>query len=429
MLVSVIRASFGVILTVCLAGCGGSNSGSGVCVTDCGGGGNPTTVTYTFTGAMPTAVATQIGSGAYTQATVASGKVSISLPSGTSNYSIAWVCPADARYTTPVTNEYVYQASTKDGTSLSWYCDDDGANETSGAATLQVDASAITGGAYIYAPGGIGDNSASLNHAWASGIVNLSGQMITGTYDVFVAVQDANYNTLAVKILRNQTIPGALNSGNPVVFAASDETTTQTLTVSNIPSGFSASDAFIYFETADFGDSFGLNDPLKALGVQYTALPSSAIQSGDYYWFESGASGGGNEYVGVQMDTTNVPPTITLPTPWPYAGPTAAALPTFNLSYAGFSGTTNVQYRAGIDWGQGATFPNQIQLTATANYQNGSTSITIPDLSELTGFLAPAASATNVSWYAGVTQGPPLLSDPANGTWLIVQDYGTYTEP
>ena len=94
------RFSFCVAVLVCLAGCGGSsNSGTtGGCVTDCGGGGgNPTTVTYTFTGAMPTAVATKIGTGAYTQAAVASGAVSISVPSGTSNYSIAWVCPADAR--------------------------------------------------------------------------------------------------------------------------------------------------------------------------------------------------------------------------------------------------------------------------------------------------------------------------------------------
>ena len=165
--------------------------------------------------------------------------------------------------TTPVTNEYVYQASTKDGTSFSWYCDDDGANETSGAATLQVDASAITGGVYVVVADGVGDNYKGFDQAWSSGTLNLSGQLITGTYDVFVTVVDANYNILAVKILCDQTIPGTLNGGNSLVFGTSDETTTQMLTVNNLPSGFSASDTFISYSTADFGDALNLNFPFS----------------------------------------------------------------------------------------------------------------------------------------------------------------------
>ncbi|MGD0830770.1 MAG: hypothetical protein ABR907_07495 [Terracidiphilus sp.] len=393
-------------------------------------------MTYTFTGAMPTAVATRIGTGAFTQATVASGKVSISVPSGTSNYSIAWVCPPISRPDLPVNDENVIHASVKDGTSFSWYCDDNGSNETSGTATLQVDASAISGGASVTATDGVGDNQASIAQIWSSGTLNLSGQMITGTYDVFVTVNDANFNILAVKILRDQTIPGTLNGGSPVVFTASDETTTQTLTVSNIPSGFSPSDTFIAYETAELGNALSLNSPFLAQPNQYTAFPSSTIQSGDYYWFDAGANGVGNEYVGVHMDmSSNNPPAVTLPAPWAYTGPSPAVLPTFNIDYSKFSGMADVVLQADIEWGNGTKTVNEIypaysiQISATANYLNGATSITVPDLSGLAGFIAPAPSGANVIWFANTEQGFPLLSSPTNGTMSIVEDAGLYIEP
>jgi hypothetical protein len=429
------RLLFCVVVMASLAGCGGgSGSGpSGGCTTNCGGGGgNPTTVTYAFSGAMPTAVATRIGTGAFSQATLESGKLSISVPGGTTNYSVAWVCPADARYTPPATDEYVYQANTQDGTSFTWYCDDDGATVTSGAATVQVDASAISGGAWVYAGGGIGDNQAGLSQPWSSGTLNLSGQMLVGTYDVFVYVEDLNFNMLAVKILRNQTLPGTLNSGNAVVFAISDEVTSQSLAMNNVPSGFTVSQTLVDYLTPTFGDALPLDFGFGAL-TQYTALPSGAMQSGDYYWFDAGASGSTNpnvsEYVGVEVDSSSGgAQTISLPTPWSYAGPTAAALPTFSFDYTGFSGMTNVVQHVGLNWDQG-NVSNTTQVWATANYQDGATSIAVPNLSGLTGFLAPAPSGTNIFWYAGAEQGFPLLSSPTNGTLSIVQDSGTYTEP
>ena len=98
------------------------------------------------------------------------------------------------------------------------------------------------------------------------------------------------------------------------------------------------------------------------------------------------------------------PGAINLPAPWSYAGPTPAALPTFNYSYAGFSGMTDIEQVAFIYWAQGTTSAEQIQVTATANYQNGAMLITIPDLSGLTGFIAPAPSSTGVGWIASVNQ-------------------------
>jgi hypothetical protein len=423
MLVSVIRASFGVILTVCLAGCGGSNSGSGVCVTDCGGGGNPTTVTYTFTGAMPTAVATQIGSGAYTQATVASGKVSISLPSGTSNYSIAWVCPT--------TDENVIMASVKDGTSFTSHCDSGGSTGTTDSAAFQVETSAISGGTDLDI------ESLSESEDWGPlqpGLNSTTLSMITGTYNVFVQVIDMNDDVLAVKVLPNQTIPGALNGGNPVVFSASDKTTNQTATVHNNPSGSSLFNQFMHFEAPDLGNYWDLQLHLPGQQNQYAAYPPNAIPGGDFYQFGAAAYVFPNETVSGELDTTsNAPPTVTLPAPWAYAGPTPNALPTFNIDYTGFSSMTNVVLQARIGWWiantQSGQDSYQIQLSATANYQNGATSVSIPDLSGLTGFIAPPASGTSVDWSAGVQQGFPLLTSPPNGTMLAVNDSGEYTEP
>jgi len=117
-----------------------------------------------------------------------------------------------------------------------------------------------------------------------------------------------------------------------------------------------------------------------------------------------------------------------------YAGPTAAALPTFNFAYSGFSGMSNIYQEASIGWtqgqlGQGSLEFNEIMITATANYQNGSTAMSIPDLSNLTGFLAPATSGTTVGWNAGVSQGGPLLTSPPSGTIQSVGNSGSYTEP
>jgi hypothetical protein len=176
-----------------------------------------------------------------------------------------------------------------------------------------------------------------------------------------------------------------------------------------------------------------LNFGLGAL-TQYMALPSGAMESGDYYWFDAGACGSPfpnvAECVGVMQDSTSGgPQTITLPAPWSYAGPSAAALPTFNFAYTGFSGMADVSQVAGIQWDQGTTSTEHIQVTATANYQNGAASMTLPDLSGLTGFFASPPSGANVFWFANIEQGFALLSSPTNGTLSIVTGSGTYTEP
>ncbi len=95
----------------------------------------------------PMAVATQIGSGAYTQATLTSAKLTISVPSGETNFSVAYLCPSPTAG--PFINqEYINQASTLDGTSFSEICNPRAVQ--GGVATVQVDATAIPGAEGIF---------------------------------------------------------------------------------------------------------------------------------------------------------------------------------------------------------------------------------------------------------------------------------------
>jgi len=416
---SILRLSFCFFLLAGLAGCGGSsNRGSS-------GGGNATIVTYTFTGPAPTAVATQIGSGGYTQATLTSGKLTISVPSGETNYSVAYLCPS-ITINPWVNQEYINQASTLDGTSFSGTCNP--YPSQGGLATVQVDATAIPGAEWINVTnqgGGPGDT------------LNFSGDLTVGTYDIPVYVTGAEgpYVALAARILRDQTIPGALNGGAPVVFQTADETVSQTIAYNNVPNGYSLdSRQVIYYSAGGAEVSLDQNEvPL----TQYLAMPSDAYQSGDYYHFSVGiydAASGGS--VSVERYTSSPgPQSFTFPAPLSYAGPAPAALPTFNFAYSGFSGMSNISQEAGIGWTlgqltiQGNFDFDSITMTATANYQNGSTAMSIPDLSNLTGFLAPAPSGTTVEWNAGVYQGDPFLTSPPSGTIQSVVNSGSYTEP
>jgi hypothetical protein len=417
----ILRLSLCAGLMACLAGCGGnSNSGGG----GGGGGGNPTIVTYTFTDAMPTAVATQIGTGAYTLASVQSGTLTISVPDGTSNYSIAWVCPNSDIAPNVYLNELVFQRSTADGTSFKEGCSSP--NPQTGLATLQVNAAAIAGAAEIMV-GQLPEQAAS------GSTLSFSGQLVTGTHDVAVVVYDVLGNALAVRILRSQTIPGALNGGNPVVFAASDETVSQTVSYTNVPAGFSNLPPFVFFLTSG-GAEVVLNSELGSFlaspSAQYPAMPAGAVESGDYYIFSSNAYANGSpqELISAEQFTASGGAvTLAYPAPWAYSGPTAASLPTFSLNYTGFSGMSSVSQFALIQWHVGSNSTG-ITVFATENYQNGATSITIPNLSGLSGFSGAAPSGTNIYWAAGVQQGS-ISGTPPSGSVQSVQDNGNYLEP
>jgi len=96
---------------------------------------------------------------------------------------------------------------------------------------------------------------------------------------------------------------------------------------------------------------------------------------------------------------------------------------------------SNISQQAAIYWGEGIWafgIPadlDSITMTATANYQNGSTAMSIPDLSSLTGFLASVPSGTTVDWTAEYSQGDPNLTTPPSGSIQSVSNSGSYTEP
>jgi hypothetical protein len=371
-------------------------------------------------------VATQIGAGAYTQAALTSNKLILSIPDDETNYSVAFLCPSPT--VGPFVNkEYVNQASTLDGKAFSETCPQ--LPLQGGNATAEVDASAIPGAEGI----SIGDQGCS-----ACNTFSLSEGLAVGTYDVPIYVTGAGgiYEAIAAKILRNQTIPGALNGGAPVVFQTTDETVPQTITYNNVPNGYSPTQGEVTYYTAD-----GAFVPLALGGItaatQYMAMPPGTYQSGDYYDFivlANDTTSGGT--VSVESYTSSAgPQSFTFPPPWSYAGPTAAALPTFNFAYSGFSGMSNVSYQATLDWGLGTTTFgisedfDGISMSATANYQNGSTAMTIPDLSSLTGFLPTPPSGTAVRWSAEVSQGDPFLTSTPSGTIQSADNSGSYAEP
>ena len=126
-----------VLALVALTGCGGSSGGGSNGGSNGGGGGGvdtPTVVTITFFDSTPSVVAAKIGSGLFVSQSVSSGKLVLSLPSGTTNFAVAYVCG---------TFEEVLEATTADGASFTEPCWGPFKPPQTGALTGSVDISAI----------------------------------------------------------------------------------------------------------------------------------------------------------------------------------------------------------------------------------------------------------------------------------------------
>jgi hypothetical protein len=354
---------------------------------------------------------------------------------------VAYRCPpyVDGIGTTKLL-ESVVEATPQDGTAYSLNCFQP-ALPSMVSGNLQVDASSLPGTKTIgiFGKSGRGGGE-TLGGGFVSGPVPYS--MLPGTYDIAVTASDGTANSLALKILRNQTPPG-INGGNPVVFSPADVTTTQPVTVTNAPAGFNLGPAWLVnYESAN-GLFFGLGNNAN-LGSQYHVVPAALAQPGDFYRYDSFARDQNSDWVGMMQTTSQGGGAVSLalPAPWIYSGPAPATLPTFSLNYSGFPAT--VEY-AKIEWPPTPHVTHtQVTVTATANFQNGATTITVPDLSSLSGFLAPAPSGTNVSWTAAVFGGtmPGIQVIPSqegsnaalvpfvmssNGSITFVQTQGTYT--
>ena len=310
-----------------LSACGGNSSnGSG----GGGGGGNqPTIVTVTFTGSAPTAAATQIGTGSFAAATLSGSSLTLSVPSGTTNFAVAYVCPAQTIQsiaTYQLTSQYVVEATTGDSTSYSFFgCPSQlSAGSQTGTLTGSVDASAIPGATGLDIDAWNGPNFSQGGVATLVG--NFSFTAPAGSDQVEVLAYNQTLNGFGVsvalaaaKTFSGQAVPGALNGGNTVVLTAADATTPETITYNNVPSGFRAASSLAVFESA--GQDFGIALAEGATS-QYPALPAGMVQSGGFYEVEAQTNGGftgnvsgGQSLVVLSTFTSGGPVSITFPTP------------------------------------------------------------------------------------------------------------------
>ena len=379
-----------------------------------------TPIAVTFQGVAPLAVAEQIGTGAWAAASLQNNQLSLALPQGTTTYSIAYVCPTEMGMG-PLNNEYIIQATVQDGTAYSQTCFN---NPTTGSATGSVDASAIAGTATVVIYGaGLFQTSVT----GATGTFNAT--LENGINDIAAVAFDASSHILAVKIVRSQTVPGAVNGGNTITFAASDAVTQQTIAITNIPAGFNPAPAVsAEYETANH-TFFYLNG---SSSTQYAVVPSTEAHSGDYYSFSANDAGGTHQAIFVfQNATTAGAATLPLPTPLAYAAPAAAAFPSFNLSYSGFSGDAAIAYSANIQWFVNTSTLELITVTATSAYQNGATTLAIPNLTGISGFLQTAASGTTVYWRASAYGGTyqSFMPAPSSSMLSLAVNSSTYVEP
>jgi|SRR5579872_710087 len=394
-----------IAITMFLCACGGSSSSGG-------GGGTPpptgTSIAVTFGGSAPVAVATQIGTDSWSAASLSGSTLDFTLPDGTTTYGIAYVC-STTQSGVPLNQENIIEATVQDGTTYQVNCAP--AASSNGTDTGSVDATAIPGTANIEVLGLSGYAVVSGN----SGSFSLTTE--SGTQDVAFVALDSSNNTLAVHILPGQTVPGAINNGATVSFLATDVVTPQTISVTGVPAGFTGGTQASYV-TAN-GTYIGLT---TSTAGQYPTLPTSTqLQTGDYYIIDGYASESAT-FQGVDYTTTTTTPgalTVTLPAALTTGAPTPAALPSFDVSYSGFSGLADVADYGSIAWFNSApTTEIIIEVTATSAYQNGATTLAIPDLSVISGFLASPVSGTTVYWGDGALGGTyqSYTQQPTSGT-------------
>ncbi len=424
------------LVAVWTAGCGGSSSGSGSnggSGGNGGGGGNnsPTTVTYNFNGSAPTVAAVKIGTGSYAVQAATNGKLTFSVPSGTTNFSVAFLCP----FNTPGVSSGTYVetvdfASTLDGTSFTRSCyvasstpvtldNLDGDLDVSAFPTAQTMQAEVQG---VDSAGALYINDVGLLPA--SGSTQLQGPV--GSDSVVMGIFDSSRTMIAAKAFSNQTVPGNLNGGHTVVFGAGDAAPTEPITLVNVPAGAGTpqTSASAYFFTMASGNL-----------TEYPAFPSGVLPAGYYYTIRSTEyqnSSPLNAYEEALANPSKAGPlTLTFPAVWTTTAPAAAVNPTFNFDYIGFAGKPYVHCGGYQLWTpSGSNFSSEVIVNATPNYLGSATTVAMPDLSSISGFLAPPASGTQVFWEEGIAQWSYAEgASAADGTVKLVGVYGTYTVP
>ena len=408
----------------------------------CGGGGQtptptPTpvstnTVTITFLGPSPTAVAEKIGTGGWTTALLPNnGTLLLTLPSGTTQYGVAVVCNRTVSGAMGII-EWVLEADLKDGSAynLRFCLPNSPSTQPTGNISGSFDASAIPG---IHTVNFSVDYGSAAFLGSSTGTFNISAS--TGVTDLYGLAYDNSGNILTMKILRSQTIPSVANAGNTITFTASNAVTVQPISIANISSGFSSPIMFSGYVSAH--GSFPVDFAGFPAGTQYAAVPATDVQPGEYYFFNAVSGTATQQVYTQQYLLTAAPVTLTLPKPWSPAPPAPAVFPAFTFDYTGLVGQTATADNATIGWSQGS-ISFGVDVIATGNFQNGSTRVTIPDLTSLPGFFSMAPAGSSITWSATTWGGaaqwyqgsaPLLFPLTTPQTISNASGQGTYTQP
>lgn len=402
-------------LSACLVACGGSSGGGNNMLTTT----PPTPVTLTVSGATPMLAATQIAGGSWSALTMSGATATFNVPSSSAAYAVAVLCPAR---TSGVQIEAVLEALASDTTSPTLYCPP----TTSVTMTVNFDLSAVPGAVDAAVAVGTDISAYWPGPTSAANVQNV----VTGTQDIGVAAYGPTPTTApyGVQIQRGVDVTGA-----PITVPAmstSDETGSATITVNGVPSGYSNS-VSAYYVTAG-----GATIPINGTSVpNYALIAAGDTQSGDFYSVQSAAVDGTGTNIVEQAQSfaSGANLTLTLPAPMSYSGPTPAQYPTFDATYSGFTGSGKTGWIAALDWPSTAPTVG-ILVYATSGFL-GSNSIAIPDLSSVSGFIAPPASGTQVAWSVVAFQQSALyfafdvFATPSSETAQYAIEGGEYTEP
>lgn len=311
------------VFVACIAGCGG-NMMLGTSGGNGSSNGSSTIMTVTFPGTAPTTVAAKIGAGAFTAETLSSGMLSLSIPSGTTTFAVAFECPpisviSNGAQVGQTTQESVMEASTTDGPSFTEACSDRLSFPTA-VMTGSVDASAIPTASYLSVNAQSGASAASYSSGSPAANFSLSAPAGSDRVEVlaFNQVSQGPLQTLSLVAAKNfssQAVPGALNGGSTIELGASDQTAQAPITYANVPSGFPAPSTIAIYQMTG-GGGFVI---AGAATNQYPVLPVGAVQNGDSYAFVATARNGLQTVSSSITNSAGEAVTFVFPDPWTYA--------------------------------------------------------------------------------------------------------------
>lgn len=420
-----LRLSIIVALSLVAVACGGSGGGGG------GGGTIPaTTPTPTPTGATtpgttgaavslpihfmtPTTVVYQAGtSGSWTAVTPSGGKVSFTLPVGTTAYSVAYVCPfngypGDDGASNPETRfgpaEVVIEATVGDSPSI--YCEQNNLTRTVG--TVNATAFVETEGFFPTTNFSVSVTQATAGNVGGPGFSGAVGGDVAGSPLWFSGPSDVAaivYNTslspqvaTAGELTRNVSFT---SNGTVTLDPIEPQTSTLTTAAVTLPAG--AQTAFGYWMPAEGGALQASNAFSNPTTLSVPQIPSAS--AGDYYMVSVSGEVAGTTFSLEQQTSSSVPSSaLTLPSSaFNYTSATnnGGDLPTVNQAYSGFTISGTKYYLMDLSWAQttqpvpaGAPLVNVI---ASQSYLGSSTTLTMPNLSSVTGMFPNPSGGVSV---------------------------------